>query len=94
MRKALPAKTFDFMGAGLPMIVSPDGELLELVAKEGTGVGFPKNDAPKIARTIVELSQGNGLQTLRENVLIARKRYGREKQGRALLEKLTREFIS
>ena len=94
MRKALPAKTFDFMGAGLPMIVSPDGELLELVAKEGTGVGFPKNDAPKIARTIVELSQGNGLQTLRENVLIARKRYGREKQGRALLEKLTREVIS
>ena len=47
MRKALPAKTFDFMGAGLPMIVSPGGELLELVAKEGMGIGFRKERCPQ-----------------------------------------------
>lgn len=95
MRKALPAKTFDFMGAGLPMIVSPGGELLELVAKEGMGIGFRKNDAPKIAQSIVDLSQGKDqLETLRGNVLSARTRYGRDKQAKGLLEKITREFIS
>lgn len=95
MKKALPAKTFDFMGAGLPMIVSPEGELLELVAKEGMGIGFHKNDAPKIAQAIVDLHQGKDqLETLRENVLIARTRYGRDKQAKGLLEKITREFIS
>ena len=87
MRKALPAKTFDFMGAGLPMIVSPGGELLELVAKEGMGIGFQKNDAPKIAQSIVDLSQGRDqLETLRGNVLRARTRYGRDKQAKGLLE--------
>ncbi len=95
MRKALPAKTFDFMGAGLPMIVSPGGELLELVAKEGMGIGFRKNDAPQIAQSIVDLSQGKDqLETLRGNVLSARTRYGRDKQAKGLLEKITREFIS
>jgi hypothetical protein len=47
MRKALPAKTFDFIGAGLPMIVSPGGELLETVAKDDMGIGFTKNDPQK-----------------------------------------------
>ena len=95
MRKALPAKTFDFMGAGLPLIVSPGGELLELVSTEGIGIGFHKNDAPQIAQSIVDLSQGKGqLETLRENVLIARTRYGRGKQAIRLLEKITREFVS
>jgi len=94
MRKALPAKTFDFMGAGLPMVVSPGGELLELVAKEGMGIGFHKNDAPKIAQAIVDLHQEKDqLETLRANALIARTRYGRDKQAKCLLEKITRETI-
>ena len=94
MRKALPAKTFDFIGSGLPMIVSPGGELLEMVAKERIGVGFHKNDAKEIAKAIVGLHQNRDqLETLRTNVLIGRTGYGREKQAKGLLERLSKEII-
>lgn len=95
MRKALPAKTFDFIGAGLPMIVSPGGELLETVAKDDMGIGFTKNDPQKIAQAIVELYQSNTrLTKLKKKVLLARSRYGRNRQAKSLLEKISREIIS
>ena len=95
MRKAMPAKTFDFIGAGLPMIVSPGGELLETVTKDDMGIGFTKNDPQKIAQAIVELYQSNTrLTKLKKKVLLARSRYGRNRQAKGLLEKISREIIS
>jgi len=94
MRKALPAKTFDFIGSGLPMIVSPGGELFEMVAKEGIGLGFQQNNARSIAKAIFELYQNRDqLETMRKNVLIVRTGYGREKQANSLLERLSKETI-
>lgn len=94
MRKALPAKTFDFIGSGLPMIVSPSGELFEMVAKEGIGLGFQQNNARIIAKAIFELYQNRDqLETMRKNVLIVRTEYGREKQAKSLLERLSKEII-
>jgi len=90
MLKALPAKTFDFIGAGLPMIVSPGGELLETVEKERIGVGINKNDANEIAHAIIGLYENTtSLGVFRRNVLKVRYRYGRSKQSKRLIKRLT-----
>ena len=94
MRKALPAKTFDYIGAGLPMIVSPSGELYQTVTQKGFGLGFLKNDAKIIAHAIADLYiNKNQLETFRKNIMVARRKYGRRCQAKGLLKKISKEII-
>lgn len=94
MRKALPAKTFDYIGAGLPMIVSPSGELYQTVTQKGFGLGFLKNDANIIAHAIADLYKNkNQLETFRKNIMVARRKYGRRCQAKGLLKKICKDFI-
>jgi glycosyltransferase involved in cell wall biosynthesis len=94
MRKALPAKTFDYIGAGLPMIVSPSGELYQTVTQRGFGLGFLKNDAKIIAHAITDLYiNRNQLKTFRKNIMNDRRKYGRSNQAKDLLKKICKEIF-
>lgn len=53
MRKALPAKVFDYLGAGLPVLTSPKGELSAFLLKRGVGLTFERTDPKAIASAIV-----------------------------------------
>jgi len=53
MRKALPAKVFDYLGAGLPVLSSPRGELSAFLLERGVGLIFKRTDPKAIASAIV-----------------------------------------
>ncbi|MDG1326169.1 MAG: glycosyltransferase family 4 protein [Opitutales bacterium] len=80
MKKAFPAKVYDFFGAGLPMFVGPDGELADAVEKMGCGVSFAKVSPEEVAQSIVGLKQDSARWTLlRDQVLRHRENFGRRK---------------
>ena len=95
MKKALPAKAFDFWGAGLPIIASPEGELAETIEKNGSGIAFKENDSDRIAQSIIKLHGDQELlEGLRGSVLAGRSQFGRRKQAKRLLEKLEKEMTA
>ena len=55
MRKALPAKVFDFLGAGLPVLASPVGELSAFLEERGVGLTFERADPVAMAEAIAGL---------------------------------------
>lgn len=55
MRKALPAKVFDFLGAGLPVLASPAGELSAFLEERGVGLTFERADSAAMAAAVVDL---------------------------------------
>ena len=55
MQKAFPAKVYEYLGAGLPVLVAPTGELTEFVSERKAGLVFPHADPQAMAQAIVEL---------------------------------------
>jgi glycosyltransferase involved in cell wall biosynthesis len=59
---ALPNKTFDYMGAGKPVIAAiPPGELSRLVERSGCGFAIPPEDPAAMAATIRSLADDRAL---------------------------------
>ena len=59
---ALPNKTFDYMGAGKPVIAAvPPGELSRLVERSGCGFAIPPEDPDAMAATIRSLAADRAL---------------------------------
>jgi len=80
MKKAFPAKVYDFLGAGLPMLVGPEGELADAVERMGCGVSFTKVSSKEVAQSIVELKQDSvRWSLLRDHTLQHRRDFGRRK---------------
>ena len=80
MKKAFPAKAYDFLGAGLPMLVAPEGELADAVDRMGCGVSFTKVFPEEVAQSIIELKQDSARWSLlRDQVLRHRGDFGRRK---------------
>jgi glycosyltransferase involved in cell wall biosynthesis len=78
IKKAFPAKAYDFIGAGLPMLVGPGGELADAVERMGCGVSFAKIYPEKVAQFIVELKQDSARwSVLRDQTLQYRMDFGR-----------------
>ena len=80
MKKAFPAKAYDFLGVGLPMFVGPEGELADAVEKMGFGVSFAKVSPEEVAQSIVGLKHDSARWSLlRDQVLRHRGNFGRRK---------------
>ena len=80
MKKAFPAKAYDFLGAGLPMLVGPEGELADAVERMGCGVSFTKVSPQEVAQSIIELKQDSARWSLlRDQVIQHRNYFGRRK---------------
>lgn len=78
MASAFPAKAYDFIGAGLPMLVGPDGELGDFVRQAGCGLVFKKVCPEKIASEIIALKNDTKhMDTMKSKVLEIRDSYGR-----------------
>ncbi len=59
---ALPNKTFDYMGAGKPVIAAvPPGELSRLIERSGCGFAIPPEDPDAMAETIRSLAADRAL---------------------------------
>ena len=55
MQKAFPAKVYEYLGAGLPVLAAPTGEFTEFLTERDVGMVFPKADPQAMAQAIVEL---------------------------------------
>ena len=79
MKNAFPVKSYEFIGAGLPQLVGPFGELSKSISKLGMGVSFEKINPSQIAHSIVELKKDpTKLIEMRKNVLTNRDLFGRK----------------
>ena len=59
---ALPNKTFDYMGAGRPIVAAvPAGELSRLVETAGCGLAIPPEDPRAMADAVLRLSRDEAL---------------------------------
>jgi glycosyltransferase involved in cell wall biosynthesis len=55
-RGRIPAKTFEILGCGLPMLaVMPEGPAWDLISRSGAGLRVPPGDAPALAETLAAL---------------------------------------
>jgi glycosyltransferase involved in cell wall biosynthesis len=55
MKNAFPAKAYDYIGAGIPVLAGPRGELSQIVDRFNIGTTFEKISAKEVADTIVGL---------------------------------------
>ena len=88
MKKVFPAKAYDYIGAGLPIVAGPNGEMCEAVRSLHLGVTFDQTDPEMIAKKIVEIKTDDVLWTklcsgVREN----RVKFGRRKILKDFFEK-------
>jgi glycosyltransferase involved in cell wall biosynthesis len=89
MKNAFPAKSYDFIGAGLPQLVGPEGELGETISKCGAGVSFKKINPERIARAIIDIkSNPDMLLAMRNKVILDRKNYGRRKIAQSYFQSI------
>ena len=57
MRSAFPAKAYDYIGAGIPVLAGPKGELTQLVDQFKIGTTFEKISAKEVADIILGLKK-------------------------------------
>ena len=89
MKNAFPAKSYDYIGAGLPQLVGPEGELGETISKNGAGVSFKKINLERIARTIIDIKNNpDMLRAMRDQVILDRKNYGRRKIAQSYFQSI------
>ncbi len=78
MKNAFPAKSYDFIGAGLPQIVGPAGELYDFIANMGGGISFKKIIPEDVVHAIIDLKNDpQQLAQMRNKVISNRNNFGR-----------------
>ncbi|MEK9773224.1 MAG: glycosyltransferase, partial [Opitutae bacterium] len=63
MTSAFPAKAYDYIGAGIPVLVGPRGELTQMVDRFNIGTTFEKISAKEVADTILRLKNDEEVWT-------------------------------
>jgi glycosyltransferase involved in cell wall biosynthesis len=87
MESAFPAKAYDYIGAGIPVLAGPRGELTQIVDRFNIGTTFEKISAQKVADTILRLKNNTEVWSkMCANVKKCRLNFGRRK--------IAREFFS
>ncbi len=89
-RYALPNKVFDYIAAGIPILVSPLPELCALLEKHNVGKHLPTHTPLDIAQTLQTMFSDEGqLQQWKANTLNARAEYCWEKEEQKLVGRLS-----
>ena len=89
MSKAFPAKVYEYFGAGLPVLASPEGELGTFLSKRDVGLTFPQAEPEAMAKAIVGLkNDSEKWQRMAANVRDLRPSLDRRKEGVRFVERL------
>ena len=89
MKNAFPAKSYDFIGAGLPQIVGPIGEFCDSISKNEAGIVMEDINPLGIAREIVNLKNDKQrLTKISNNVLKIRKVFGRREIAKSFFQSI------
>lgn len=83
MKNAFPAKAYDFIGAGIPVLAGPQGELTDMVEELNLGITFPVVTAQIVADAILDIKDKKDYWYSKcAHVQKSRKHFGRRKIAR------------
>ena len=86
MKSAFPAKAYDYIGAGIPVLAGPKGELTQVVNHFNIGITFEKISAKEVADIILGLKNDDIWFKMCAHVKKCRQNFGRRN--------ISREFFS
>ena len=86
MKSAFPAKAYDYIGAGIPVLAGPKGELTQVVNHFNIGITFEKISAKEVADIILRLKNDDIWFKMCAHVKKCRQNFGRRN--------ISREFFS
>ncbi|MAK46739.1 MAG: hypothetical protein CMI24_05740 [Opitutae bacterium] len=79
---AMPAKVYEYIGMGLPLLVAPGGELCDFVNSWKIGLAYETLDAGQIAREIVALKADfQKYAKFKDHVISCRSKFDRRSQS-------------
>jgi len=91
---ALPVKVFEYIGAGLPTIITPPSEMGHILEAKQLGWQFENNQTNQITDKICELADSvDTYATTKKNVLAQRHEFSRQKQANIFVKKIS-ELLS
>ncbi|MFZ6012563.1 MAG: glycosyltransferase, partial [Bacteroidota bacterium] len=86
---SFPVKTYEYLGVGIPIIVTPVSEAGEYVSANDLGYQFDPADIKGILNTITQLANDPGLYAgIVENIKKVRNQFSREKMSDILAAEL------
>ena len=90
---SVPAKTFDYIAAGLPMINSLPGEIERILAERGIGAQYQSGNVQSLVNAIVRMAQDRTeLLLMRERARAAAEEYSKGQQYGQMLDVLRELF--
>ena len=86
---AFPVKVYEYIGSGLPSIVTPRGEAGQILENEGMGFQFDNVETGRIVDCILRLSdKGTEYEQLRQRVCELRDSYSRQRSAQLFVANL------
>lgn len=83
-RDAFPVKVWEYLGLGLPSLVTPVCEAGDFIESHGCGRQLPAGDADRVVDAILELKNDpDALRAMSDRCRATAKEYTRERTGRA-----------
>ncbi len=92
-RMVFPVKIFEYLGAGLPILVTPKSEGGTFVEKHEIGFQFEVNEFEQLYQKLLALYYDQSiLARLKTNTLRLRKLHSREENAKILLDAIDKHF--
>jgi glycosyltransferase involved in cell wall biosynthesis len=81
-RVAMPAKVYEYIGMGLPLVVAPSGELRDFVKVNKIGLAFKEMNILQITDGIIALEKNReSFSRFQRNVFSIQSTFDRRKQA-------------
>ena len=92
---AMPAKVYEYIGMGLPIVVAPEGELHDFVNNRNIGLAFKKMDISHIADSLVALEKDQArYEHYQKQIHLVRSQFDRKNQSSVMAHLLEKHFGS
>ena len=92
---AMPAKVYEYIGMGLPIVVAPEGELHDFVINENIGLAFKKMDISQIADSLVALEKDKTrYEHYKKQIQSVRTEFDRKNRSMVMADLIEKHFGS
>ena len=92
---AMPAKVYEYIGMGLPIVVAPEGELHDFVIHQNIGLAFKKMDISQISDSLVALEKDQArYEHYQKQIHSVRTQFDRKNQSVVMADLIEKHFES
>jgi len=90
---AMPAKVYEYIGMGLPIVVAPEGELHDFVINQDIGLAFKKMDISQISDSLVALEKDQPrYEHYQKQIHSVRTQFDRKNQSMVMADLIEKHF--